>query len=196
MKFKHLFFIPLIMILISVATSIIAFRYSKTLEQGYIKINQQETDVVFDGEYFVVLGNLSDSETFIEVESTEDDIEITTYDEENNIIKDFQVIIKEKDQPYDNSIIKKVFSDDLILIDEMEDYLFYVGLEEDKTYEFSMTQTDSNNDDQYLDLVLVNLPEHLYNMKDLNEGISFTTLVFAVLSGLTLLGIAYIKKED
>ncbi|MFO7969282.1 MAG: hypothetical protein ACQERX_00765 [Bacillota bacterium] len=196
MKFRHLFFIPLIMILISVATSIIAFRYSKTLEQGYIKINQQETDVVFDGEYFVVLGNLSDSETFIEVESTEDDIEITTYDEENNIIKDFQVIIKEKDQPYDNSIIKKVFSDDLILIDEMEDYLFYVELEEDKTYEFSMTQTDSNNDNQYLDLVLVNLPEHLYNMKDLNEGISFTTLVFAVLSGLTLLGIAYIKKED
>ncbi|MCF7924005.1 MAG: hypothetical protein K9L64_02715 [Candidatus Izimaplasma sp.] len=196
MKFKYLFFIPLLMILISIATSIIAFKYSKTLEQGYVKINQQETEVVFDGEYFVVLGNISDLEKYIEVESTNDFIQITTYDEENNIVKDFHLTIKEKDKPYDASIIIETLSDDLILIDEMEDYLFYVGLEENKIYEFSMTQTVSNNDDQYLDLVLVNLPEHLYNMKNLNEGISFTTLVFAVISGLSLLGIAYVKKED
>ena len=195
MKFKYLFFIPVFMLLISIITSIFAFRYSKLLEKGYINVNNQEVEVNFDGEYFVVLGNLNDLATDIEVNSSDEYIRITTYDEEDNVLKDFNLIIKEKDKNYDSSIVEKVIPNEPVTINEMEDYLFYVSLEKNKIYEISRIQTEFNVDEEYLDLVLVNIPERLFNMKNLNESISFTTLVFAIISGLSLLGIAFIKKD-
>ncbi len=71
-----------------------------------------------------------------------------------------------------------------------------MDLEEGETYETILTKTSNNVDEEEIDLVLVILPEHLINMKDLNEGISFSTLVFAGLSGFTILMFLFVKKDN
>jgi hypothetical protein len=182
------------MLIIAIIASVIAFNSGRLLEQGYIKINNQLTEVVFPGEYFLVLGNIAQEETKVEVVLSNDFILITTYDDGNNVIREYRLVVRLVEGVFDVSNVRSEIPGELNLIDEMSDYLFYIDLEE-REYEFLITETERNILEEQIDLVLVNIPEHIYNMKNLTEGVSFTTLVFAVISFLTILGIAYIKRE-
>ena len=77
----------------------------------------------------------------------------------------------------------------------MEDYLFTVNLKKDNTYIFDLQTIDDNPDTEDIDLALANIPENVYNLKSLMEGVSFTTLIFALLSVITIGSIIYIKKN-
>ncbi len=78
----------------------------------------------------------------------------------------------------------------------MEDYLFRLNLEADQIYEFSIERVDENPDENKLDIVLVNLPENILNMKGLMESIAFTTIVFSIVSGFTIIALFFIKKRE
>lgn len=194
-NYKKLFLIPLFLIVISIGTSIIAFNYSSRLELGYLYQNHDQVDVVYEGEYFAVITGLGDVAYEIEAESLSDYLLLTIYDDEENIIKEYSIIIKIQNQNYDSSIITNILSQDRIIIDEMEDYLFEVYLNNNITYEFLVNEIENNLDDDSISVVLVNIPENLWNMKSLNESISFTTLVFSIISGVTILAIIYIRKD-
>jgi hypothetical protein len=192
---KKLLLIPLILIIISVITSIIAFQKNAELELGNIYVEDGLAKTTYGGEYFAVIGSIDYDAYYMSVSSLSNHLKITTYDSEENIQKEFLIVIKEKDQEYDSDIVTSLVSLNKVEIDNMEDYLFRVNLEAGVEYELSQTRIDDNPDTNNIDVVLVNMPENIYNMKTLMESVSFTTAVFAVVSGVTLLAIYFIRKD-
>ncbi len=194
LKTKKILIIPIILILISIITSIIAFQQSKKLELGDLYIDNQEETTTYAGEYFSVIGSIDYDAYYISVESLDNYLKIVTYDEFEDVQKEFSLVINEKNQEYNTDIISFLVSDEIVYIDTMEEYLFKVNLEANKTYSFEFERLDNNPDTNNISIVLVNMPENIYNMKTLMESVSFTTLVFAVVSAFTIVAIYFIKK--
>lgn len=193
---KIIYFVPVFLVIISIITSLVAFAYSKKLENGYIYVNNNPSYVTYEGEYFTIVGNLGDESAFISVDSLNHQLLITIYDSNEIITREYTLEVKTLDSTYSSDIVTDFIGTDLLNIDDIEDYIFTLNLEEGETYETILTKTSNNIDEEEIDLVLVILPEHLINMKDLNEGISFSTLVFAGLSGFTILMFLFVKKDN
>ncbi len=196
MNKKVVYFVPVFLVIVSIITSFIAFSYSKKLENGFINVNEGTFEIEFEGEYFSIMGNLGDNSAFITVDSLNNYLLITIYDSNQIISREYTLIITEVDKSYSSDIINDYIGTTLIDIDNIEDYIFKLDLEKDIIYEAILEKTTNNIEDEEIDLILINIPEHLLNMKNLNEGISFTTLVFAFISGTTILIIYYVKKDD
>lgn len=194
MKLKKFIFVPIILIIVSIITSIIAFQQTQKLNDGYIYVNDNQHIPVYPGEYFAILGNILDEEHYIAVESLDEFLKITTYDVSETIVREFQVVIKEVDQTYDKQIVTSVISDGKVVIDEMDDYLFWVNLDMGVNYSFSLSRVGL--DGEKLNIALVSIPENTYNLKSLMESVSFTTLIFAIVSGFTIVAIYFIKRSS
>ncbi len=194
-KFRLFWLMPIIMFIVSIVTSIIAFNYSSKLEQGYLYQNHDSIEIIYEGEYFAVLSGLGEEAYEIQVISLPDYLLITVYDTDGLIIKEYEIIIKIHEDSYDPQVITTILTTDRIVIDDLEDYIFRVELNSNYTYDFQVMKTDNNVDEDMVNIILVNIPEQLLNMKNLNESISFTTLVFGIISALTILALYYIRKE-
>ena len=105
MKFKKLFIVPIVLLLITVVTSILAFQNSNQLEKGYLYFSERVVSPTYDVEYFAIFGNLKETDYTITIESLDDYIHITTKDSSEKIMKDIAVTIKETDTLYDSSIV-------------------------------------------------------------------------------------------
>lgn len=194
MKLKKFIFLPIILVIVSILTSIIAFNQSNKLDKGYIYVDENQYTPVYAGEYFAIIGNLMDEEYYIRIESLDDFLSISTYDLSSNLIREFEMLITEEGSEYNKDIVISTLSEEMIIIDEMEDYLFFVNLEINKNYSFNLSRVDSDGDK--LNIALVNIPENIYNLKSLMESVSFTTLVFAAISGLTIIAIYFIRRRS
>lgn len=196
MKKKIVYLVPVFLIIVSIITSIIAFVYSEKLENGFVYISDTPIEAKYEGEYFAIIGNLGENSMYITVDSLPSHLLITIYDENEVITREYTLIVKNENNAYSSEIINDFIGTTLINIDSLDDYIFKLDLHEDETYETILTKTSNNVDDDEIDLVLLNIPENLLNMKNLNEGISFTSLVFAAISGITILVILYVKKDN
>jgi len=196
MKIKKVIWIPILMVFISIITSIIAFQQSEKLELGQIYVGNSSKKIFYEGEYFSIIGNIDFDSYYLSIDSTSNGIIITTHSIEEEVQKTYNLIVKKQDGLYDESIVVSILSNEVIFIDDMEDYLFRLYLEADQYYDFSFERTDENPDDNQLDIALINLPENILNMKGIMESISFTTVVFAIISGLSIIGLYFIKKRD
>ncbi|MDY0317830.1 MAG: hypothetical protein RBQ64_04535 [Candidatus Izemoplasmatales bacterium] len=194
MKLKKFIFLPIILVIVSIFTSIIAFNQSNKLDKGYIYVDENQYTPVYAGEYFAIIGNLMDEEYYIRIESLDDFLSISTYDLSSNLIREFEMLITEEGSEYNRDIVISTLSEEMIIIDEMEDYLFFVNLEINKNYSFNLSRVDSDGDK--LNIALVNIPENIYNLKSLMESVSFTTLVFAAISGFTIIAIHFIRRRS
>ena len=194
MKLKKFILLPIILVIVSILTSIIAFNQSNKLDKGYIYVDENQYTPVYAGEYFAIIGNLMDEEYYIRIESLDDFLSISTYDLSSNLIREFEMLITEEGSEYNKDIVISTLSEEMIIIDEMEDYLFFVNLEINKNYSFNLSRVDSDGDK--LNIALVNIPENIYNLKSLMESVSFTTLVFAAISGLTIIAIYFIRRRS
>jgi len=194
MKLTKLWFIPIILIIISIASSIIAFDQGNKLNLGYLYIDGQPKEIIYEGEYLGILGNTGEAYK-IKAESLSDFLSIVTYDTNSDVLDEYKLLISINNGSHDSSLITSTVSDQAVIIDEMEDYLFTVNLKKDNTYIFDLQTIDDNPDTEDIDLALANIPENVYNLKSLMEGVSFTTLIFALLSVITIGSIIYIKKN-
>lgn len=194
MKLTKLWFIPIILIIVSITSSIIAFDQGNKLNLGYIYIDGQPKEIIYEGEYLGILGNTGEAYK-IKAESLSDFLSIVTYDTNSDVLDEYKLLISINNGNHDSSLITSTVSDQAVIIDEMEDYLFTVNLKKDNTYIFDLQTIDDNPDTEDIDLALANIPENVYNLKSLMEGVSFTTLIFALLSVITIGSIIYIKKN-
>ncbi len=194
-KFRLFWLVPIIMFIVSIVTSIIAFSYTGKLEQGYLYQNHDSVAVTYEGEYFAVVSGLGEEAYEVQMTSLNDYLLLSVYDSEGMIIKEYQIIIKVYEDSYNPQIISTLLSTDRIVIDDLEDYLFRVELSSENIYDYKVIKTANNVDEEMINIILVNIPEQLFNMKNLNESISFTTLVFGIISALTILALYYIRKE-
>lgn len=196
MKKIILYLVPIFLVIISIIASLIAFSYNRKLDYGYIDVANQAVTASYEGDYFTVLGNIGESASYISVESLSNHVLISIYNSDKIIIKEYTFEIKKQGGNYSQEIINNVIGSDLVSFDELNDYIFRVDLEENVTYEMSFLKTSNNLDDDEIDLILVNIPDHLLNMKNLNEGIAFTTMIFAIISGITILIFVLFKKGE
>jgi hypothetical protein len=194
MKLTKLWFIPIILIIVSITSSIIAFDQGNKLNLGYLYIDGQPKEIIYEGEYLGILGNTGEAYK-IKAESLSDFLSIVTYDTNSDVLDEYKLLISINNGNHDSSLITSTVSDQAVIIDEMEDYLFTVNLKKDNTYIFDLQTIDDNPDTEDIDLALANIPENVYNLKSLMEGVSFTTLIFALLSVITIGSIIYIKKN-
>ena len=81
-------------------------------------------------------------------------------------------------------------------IGELPDYLLTIDLVKGEQYELILTELVNNTANDEIDLAFFHFDTELYNTQSLYEGISFTTFVFALLAGLTILGAKFVKKRD
>ena len=194
MKLVKLWIIPIILIIISIISSIIAFNQGNKLNLGYLYIDGQPKNIIYEGEYLGILGNTGEAYK-IKVESQSDFLNIITYDTNSDVLDEYKLLISMDSENHDSSLITSTVSDQAVIIDEMEDYLFIVNLKKDNTYIFDLQTINDNPDTEDIDLALANIPENVFNLKTLMEGVSFTTLIFALLSTITIGSIIYIKKN-
>ena len=194
MKLAKLWFIPIILIITSIAASIVAFDQGNKLNLGYLYIDGQPKEIIYEGEYLGILGNIGEAYK-IRVESQSDFLSIVTYDINSDVLDEYKLLISINSGNHDSSLITSTVSDQVVVIDEMEDYLFTANLKKNDTYFFELQTINDNPDTEDIDLALANIPENIYNLKSLMEGVSFTTLIFALLSTVTIGSIIYIKKN-
>lgn len=195
MKKKLKYVMPVIFIIISVLASFFAFKQAKLLELGQIYVDSGESRVEFAGEYFAVISNIDYDAQKISVTSVDEGVLITTYDNEETVQKDFLLTITIRDQEYNPAIITSTLSDDILVIDDLEDYLFRVNLEANINYDFSLERLDSNPDQNVISIVLVNVPENIFKLRTLLESISFSAMIFAFVSLMVIIGSLFSRKK-
>lgn len=195
MNIKKFFIIPSIILLVTIITSFIAFQQTSQLEKGYIYTDEAQSEIFFEGEYFLLLGNLGDYSDTITLRNQTEGVLITIFDIDEVIIKEYNLKVFKQGSNYNQNIIVSMISTDKNDVDYLEEHLLTVSLEEGETYEFSLEQTENHPDSEEVDVVFVNTPEHILNMKNIMESISFTSGIFTIISFLTILAILYVKKE-
>jgi hypothetical protein len=195
MKLKKFIPVPIILLVISIITSIIAFQQDKLLEHGYLYVDGQDKSTFYGADYIAILGNIEIEAYYISVESLDQYLYIVTYDNEENILKEFALIIRKKDEIYSPTIVKETISSEMVVIDDMDDYLFTVTLDENSTYAISLNRLDENLDTTNINVALVYIPEDVYNLKSIMENVAFTTLVFALVSAITIVAVYFVKRN-
>lgn len=193
---KKLLFIPLFLIIVSISASFVAFLQSNQLNNGYLYVDDTQKEVVFEGEYFLLVGNLGQESEFITITNQSDGVLLTVYNLEEEIIMEHLLVVNKKNEVYDADIITSVISTEMNDVDELDESLLVVSLEQDSIYEIMQSRTENHNSDEDLDLVFVNIDEGVYRTKKIMENVSFTTGIFTILSIVTIASIWFIKKDD
>ncbi len=195
MKKTLIILLPIVLLIVSIVSSFIAFDYSNQLEDGYIYVDNEVKTPNFSGEYSAIIGNIEEGIHSISIEPVSNGINIYLYDTEQTLIKSYILVVKDMSLPYTDNIIVETLEIDFTAIDNLEDYIVTVELEKGKTYEISLTETLNIGEDQEIDLVFFNLPLEVYNNKNLFENVSFTTLIFFFISLVTIFGVRYSRKD-
>lgn len=194
MKIRKFWFIPMILIIVSIVSSIVAFHQSNLLNLGYLYVDEEAKTTVYEGEYVAIIGNTSDA-YYMSVSLQDDFIELVTYGINNTILDKYHITISKDGTNHDASMVSSNVDNDILRIDEMDEYAFIFNLEKNETYiiDMEVTHNDPFTDD--IDLVLVHIPEHIYNLKTLMEGLAVSTLIFAIISTLTIASILFFKRD-
>ncbi|HPD99659.1 MAG TPA: hypothetical protein PLB83_00350 [Bacillota bacterium] len=195
MKILKLILIPIILIIVSIVFFFLSSLQQDKIDSASIKIDGNETLVKYGGEYQAIIRNIDFDAYYIRVESTSEYLKITTYNQAEEIQKIFGIRVKKDNEIYDSTVVKNIYSDELIIIDEIDAYLFNLLLEENAVYDMQFFRLDDNPDQNNLEIEVFNIPNDVYNLKIFYNSVSLTTLMF---SGLYFVGgsiMYFVKKK-
>ncbi|AUD65940.1 hypothetical protein BK011_09675 [Tenericutes bacterium MZ-XQ] len=195
MKIKKLWIIPMVLIVVSVIASVIAFNQTKRLEYGYLYVNNEPKTTVYEGEYVAIIGQTGVA-SYIEVSLLDEYVEIITYRDNYVMLDRYHLQISYDGINHEKALVKSLMENEKVLIDEMSEYLVILDLKKNHVYHMMLEVIDDDPFTDDIDIVFVNLPEHVYNLKTLMEGIAVTTLVFTVISSITIVTIIILKKDS
>ncbi|HQN74786.1 MAG TPA: hypothetical protein PK160_01980 [Bacillota bacterium] len=195
MKLKWFTIVPIVLIIASIISSIIAFNQNGRLNQGYLYLDNLDKTTIYEGEYFAIIGNIDEKAHFIEGHSLENYYLVALYDVNEILLAEYKVEISLKDQTYNSTIFTFSLSENKIVIDEMNDYLFKVNLQKDSTYHLGLSELSNPGNLHDIDIALVHISSDVLSLKSIMESVAYTTLIFSIVSALTILGIYYIKKR-
>lgn len=191
--------LPVLLLIISLISSIIAFNYSKLTDETYIYIENESIVPAYTGEYFAIIGNLTDDAYKIKVETnpiennTSASYNIEILDEADNTLEKYLLIISDNAMNHVSESVTVQVEEGILF--ELEEYIIKLDLNKDTTYILELQEIENNTEKDEIDLAFFHLNNEYYDRQDLFEGISFTTFIFALLSGLTILAIIFTKKE-
>lgn len=194
MKTLKLFIIPFVLLLIIIVSSILSFNYSKDLELGYLNIEDESPEVVYTGDYFAIVGNLGEIPHTISVASNEDGIQIEMYDNQDAKVKDYTVVVKEENSPYNQEIVDSILSSEKVVIDDLDEYPFTLKLDKNKIYDFSIIRNyDVDNED--IDVLLINLNDEIATAQSISEMITYIAAIFAFISTTIAIVLAFFNRQ-
>ena len=195
MKVVKLILIPIILIIVSIVFYFLSNVQQNKIDSASMIIDGTETLVNYGGDYQAIIRNIDFEAYYIKVESTAEYLKITTFDQEEHEQKIFGIRVKKDNQTYDSSVVSKVHSDELIIIDEIDAYLFTLSLEENSVYDMQFFRLDDNPDENNIEIEIFNIPNDVYNVKILFDSFSLTTLLFSVLYFLGSFVMHFVKKK-
>ncbi|MDY0278616.1 MAG: hypothetical protein RBQ97_11095 [Acholeplasma sp.] len=195
MKILKIILIPIILVIISIVFYALSNGQQKKIDSASIVIDGTETLVVYGGEYQAIIRNIDFEAYYIKVESTSEYLKITTYSQEEEIQKVFGIRVKKDNEIYDSNVVSNVHSDELIVIDEIDAYLFNLSLEENTIYDMQFFRLDDNQDENNIEIEVFNIPNDVYNLKIFFDSVSLTTLLFSVLYFTGGLIMYFFKKK-
>ena len=196
LKLKFRYFLPIILILVSIFSWFIADRQVEKLDLGKIYlINNQEIYTYYQGDYQVIINNIDYDTYYFSIESKEDYLYIASYDIDKNLQKEFSIVLTKTDQQYDQTIVKSIYSSDLIEIENLSEYLITYELEENVAYSYEINRLDANSDENSIQLFIFNVPKQINNLKVFMESLSITFLIFSVLSVFAVFATNYSEKK-
>ena len=181
MKILKLILIPIILIIVSIVFFFLSSLQQDKIDSASIKIDGTEALVKYGGEYQAIIRNIDFDAYYIRVESTSEYLKITTYNQTEEIQKIFGIRVKKDNEIYDSTVVKNIYSDELIIIDEIDAYLFNLLLEENAVYDMQFFRLDDNPDQNNLEIEVFNIPNDVYNLKIFYNSVSLTTLMFSAL---------------
>jgi len=182
------------MFFVAIITSIIAFNRTEILEEGYIYSSSEEKIIVYEGDYYAILGNLGEQDYSVTINPMDEYIQLTIYNEEEVITKDYKVEILDENNVHVNSFLIDYLENEKNIIDELDSYIFTTNFKENEQVNLVITTLPDNIDEETIDIALVHISEPDLNMKSLMESVAFTTGVFGVLSLFTIFIYVYVKK--
>lgn len=179
MKILKLIAIPIILVLTSLVFYALSQAQQKRLDSATLIVDGSDKLISYAGEYKAIIRNIDYEAYFMKIESTSEYLKITTYDQQEVVQKIFGVRVKENNQPYESLVVSNVYSDELIIIDEIDAYLFSLTLEADTIYDMQIFRLDDNPDTSSLEIEVFNIPNNIYNLKIFFDSVSITTLLFS-----------------
>ena len=195
MKLKWFTIVPIVLIITSIISSLIAFNQNGRLNQGYLYLDNSDKTTIYEGEYFAIIGNIDDKAHFIEGHSLESYYLVSLYDINEILLAEYKVEISLNGQTYNSAIFTFSLSENKIVIDEMSDYLFKVNLQKESSYHLGLSELSNPANLTEIDIALVHIPSDVLGLKSIMESVAYTTLIFSIVSAFTILGIYYIKKR-
>lgn len=198
MKKNLLFIIPLLLLIISIITSILAFNIDKDIDEGYLYIDQPLQETVYSGNYYVIFGNVDEDAYYINLNQTNDFIEVMFYKEDESLLSQYNVYVAriESSQTLDTDLITTVYNGENLQINEITEQLIELDLEAERVYRFTLEEVTNNGTSQDLDMVFYHVNETLLGRKAIYENVAFTTIIFAIISGLTIFSARILRKDQ
>lgn len=195
MKILKLIAIPIILVLTSLVFYALSQAQQKRLDSATLIVDGSDKLISYAGEYKAIIRNIDYEAYFMKIESTSEYLKITTYDQQEVVQKIFGVRVKENNQPYESLVVSNVYSDELIIIDEIGAYLFSLTLEADTIYDMQIFRLDDNPDTSSLEIEVFNIPNNIYNLKIFFDSVSITTLLFSAFYFVGGLLMYFVRKK-
>ena len=114
---------------------------------------------------------------------------------DNLVLDKYHLTVSYDHEAHHPELVSSTVENQKLLIDEIDEYLFVLDLEEDQSYDFQLEVIESDPHTDDIDIVFANIPEHILNLKSLMEGVAFSTLIFTVISTITIAAIIFIRKN-
>lgn len=195
MKIVKLIGIPLVLVIVSIVFYSLSAAQQNKIDSASFIVDGSEKIVTYAGDYRAIIRNIDYDAYYMKIESTSEYLKITTYDQEEIVQKVFGIRIKKNNQVYDSSVVLNVYSDEMIFIDDIDEYLFTVSLEENQVYDFQIFRLDDNSDENNIEVEVFNIPNDVYNLKLFFDSLALTTLLFSVLYFVGGIVMFFIKKK-
>lgn len=192
---KKFLIVPVILIVIAIITSIIGFQYSKLIEEGYIRLSNDESIVVERaGDYDLLLGGIDYDIVYLSTSLDDTGVMIHYYDSAQTEVLTVLVVIEDELGDFDSTIVTRHIGSRIQEFDTLDDYAFTLKLES-ATYNIKIINDPSDSSLIDYDMIIFNIPEQYFNMNSLMNVVSFSSLAFAVMSFITIGIIIYLKRN-
>jgi hypothetical protein len=167
------------------------------LDQGYHYIDNDIVTPAYSGTYQAIFGNIEEEAIYINIQATIDFIEIRLLDQNEALVKKYYLSINNvySSSTLDQALIKTTFTADNLVIDDLEETLLEIELEKGEMYNMNLMLVENNGEEEDIDLVFYYLNEDLLSRKSIYENLAFTTMIFAIISGGTILSAKILKKD-
>jgi hypothetical protein len=191
---KLFWFIPLVLILISIIFSILSFNLSTQIKKGYHLLNETEISPYYSGNYDFLFGNVDEKIQYYKVINQTNSLTLQFYDNDKNLLESVELTIENFNPLLEHSSFTYNLSTNFIDASLINENTFSVSLVNGSAYKFTAIYSINNSSIEDLDYAILYLDESTQYKQSIYSNVMITSFIFTLISVGTLGGYHFVKK--